>query len=73
MSLDIRLDLTEVQKVFSAYQTALMSFCREWREAYPDQIPQAEQFLRDLEEKHQLPESAFSKVIRVLRGEADET
>lgn len=49
-----------------------MSFCRDWREAYPDKIPQAEQFLLDLEAEYQLPEGSFLKVTRVLRGEADE-
>ncbi|MDE3825195.1 hypothetical protein I7F13_23815 [Sinorhizobium meliloti] len=72
MSVDVQLDLTAVQKFITAHQTALMSFCRDWREAYPDKIPQAEQFLLDLEAEYQLPEGSFLKVTRVLRGEADE-
>ncbi|AHG47897.1 hypothetical protein RLEG12_18645 [Rhizobium leguminosarum bv. trifolii CB782] len=69
---DIQIDMTQVQKMIVAHQTALMSFCAEWAMAYPEKIDEAATFLSGLETTYELPAGTFAKTTRVLRGETDE-
>lgn len=71
--MEIKVDVGQVQRLIVAHQTALMSFCSEWRDAFPDQVERGVAFLNELEEKFELPPGSFTKVTRVLRGETDET
>jgi len=72
MDVEIKVDAGQVQRLIAAHQTALMSFCNEWRQAFPDQVDQGVAFLSELEEKFDLPSGSFAKVTRVLLGETDE-
>lgn len=73
MAVEINVDVGQIQRLIVAHQTALMSFCNEWREAFPDQIERGVAFLNELEGKFELPSGSFTRVTRVLRGETDET
>ncbi len=67
--IDIQIDMTAVQNMLCAYQTALWSFAKEWGQAYPDQIENGERFLNSLVETFGLPSGAFDKAKSCLRGE----
>lgn len=69
----INIDVTEVQKVISAYQAALNSFCLEYRTDHSaEDVAKAEDYFSLIVQQFGLSQDPFDQARRVLRGEATE-
>lgn len=71
--MEIQLDITQVQRVLTAHQSALMTFCNEFRLARPELAGDAEDTLDGIAKSLGLDTEVFDKAKQALRGEAPVT
>ncbi len=67
--LDIHVDLTQITKVTTAYQEAMLELFRR----HPEIAQSMREIISDLEAEHGLPAVAFVKITRALDGETSAT
>ena len=70
---DIEIDFSQPERVLVAHQSALMTFCNEFRLARPDLVEQAEATLDGIAARFELDPRIFIKAKRALRGEEEPT